>query len=148
MIRAYTHHYQHGGAAIEVYRMPRRWQGGDGFGESVRSALRYIIPAVAGGAEKFGTEMLDRTEKGEKFGDAARHAIFPALMAAKDRALQRLEEKLERQEKPDDDQKGTGSRKRRKRVYKDLWTHKKKKSSKSTKRAKRSHHSTDSNLNF
>jgi hypothetical protein len=139
MLRAYAHHYQHGGGPILVYRMPRRWQCGDGYGDSVRSALRYIIPAVASGAEKYGMEILDRTEKGEKVGRAAKQAIFPALMAVKDRAVQRWKEKR---------QKGTGQRKHRKRVYKVVRSHKNKKKNTTKRQVKRTRETGDSIINF
>ena len=150
VIRAYTHHYQHGAGAILVYRMPRRGQCGDGFGESVRSALRYIIPAVTSGVDKFGTEMLDRTERGEKFGRAARQAIVPALMAAKDRVMQRWKERRQKPPPPATDQQGTGSKKHRKRVYKATKSHKKKSSKRSHKKksSKRAETSNDNITNF
>jgi hypothetical protein len=66
----------------------KRWQRGDGFGDTARTIARYAIPTALAGAEKFGDELLNRLDKGEDFKSGAKAAIGPALSAALERTAE------------------------------------------------------------
>ncbi len=65
-----------------MFRGPRRWQRGDGFGDILRGVARFMLPVVLRGAATFAGETLDANERGESLGSAAKNALKPALQAA------------------------------------------------------------------
>lgn len=81
---AYLQRYrdQQRGAGNIVFRGPRRWQRGDGFGDILRGIARFMLPVVVKGATAFAGEALDASERGASLGEAAKGALKPALQAA------------------------------------------------------------------
>jgi hypothetical protein len=88
-----------GDSGFVLYRGGSREQQGDGIGDILRGALRFLLPALFKGASTFVGETLNANEKGASLGDAAKSALMPALNAAVSRV-----------------QKGRGTTHRRKKV--------------------------------
>jgi len=106
--QSYLRYYaqqQQGGQLPTVFRGSRRWQQrGDGFGDWMRRAFRFILPIAASSAQTFLKETVDAREKGASWKDAAKGALKPTLQAGISRAVKRFAEPL---------QDGSGGKKRK-----------------------------------
>jgi hypothetical protein len=89
MSNQYLQYYkrQYGGE-IPVFR---GGQHGDGLGDWLRGALRWLMPVAFRGLTTFGARAADAHNSGQSMTDAMKTAIRPALSAAAQDALARAQ---------------------------------------------------------
>jgi hypothetical protein len=68
-------------------------QGGNGFLDILKSAGRFLLPIIAGGAGNFISGIADRTNQGQSYKEAAKESIKSAGLEMGRKALDRIAQK-------------------------------------------------------
>jgi len=84
----YQYYKRQYGGEIPVFR---GGQHGDGIGDWLRGALRWLMPVAFRGLTTFGARAADAHNSGQSMADAMKAAIRPALSAAAQDALSRAQ---------------------------------------------------------
>ena len=84
--------YNQRGGDFPVFQGASYIQYGNGFGDVLRGFLRHVLPVAVKGAASFLGSLMQKSEEGQNWGNAAKQSIFTAAGTVLNEAANRMKQ--------------------------------------------------------